>query len=161
MSNNLARIRGKHQITQSELAEKIGVTKQGLCFNEKKVCSAKMAKQAAAILNENVFDILGTDVFLIEPKTEEDKKKLINLILSLGTETKRNGEFGNTIKKLRKERRMTMQELSIKTGISMTTIGHFENGVRTPTAHNLSKLSLALECDYDYLFDLVNRYGGE
>ena len=160
MSNNLARIRGKHQMTQTELAEKIGVTKQGLCFNEKKICSIKMARKVAEVLNENVFDILGTDVFLIEPKTDEDKTRLIKLILSMGTNIERSGVFCKTIREIRKEKGLTLQELSKKTGISMTTLDFFENGERTPTVHNLYKLSVALECDYDYLFDLFERYGG-
>lgn len=81
--NNLAKIRGKHQITQTELAEKIGVTKQGLCFNEKGKCSVAVAEKAAEALNENIFEILGADSFVILPKTDEDKTILINIIRGL------------------------------------------------------------------------------
>lgn len=83
MANNLAKIRGKHQISQTELAEKIGVTKQGLCFNEKGKCSIQMASKVAEVLHENVFEVLGTDAFVVEPKTEKDKEVLINLIKGL------------------------------------------------------------------------------
>lgn len=81
--NNLAKIRGEHRISQTELAEKIGVTKQGLCFNEKTKCSIQVALKAAEILGENVFDILGTDALVLEPKTEKDKEVLIKIIKGL------------------------------------------------------------------------------
>lgn len=83
MANNLAKIRGEHQVSQTELASKIGVTKQGLCFNEKGKCSVQIATKAAAILHENVFEILGTDALVVEPKTEEDKEVLIRIIRGL------------------------------------------------------------------------------
>lgn len=83
MGNNLAKIRGQHRISQTELAERIGVTKQGLCFNEKGKCSVQMAEKAAKELHENVFYVLGTDAFVIEPKTEEDKEILIKIIKEL------------------------------------------------------------------------------
>ena len=83
MANNLAKIRGEHQISQTELASKIGVTKQGLCFNEKGKCSVQIATKAAAVLGENVFNVLGTDALVLIPKTEEDKEVLIELIRSL------------------------------------------------------------------------------
>jgi len=73
MGNNLAKIRGKHQLTQSELANALGVTKQGVCFNETGKCSIGMAQKTAKYLNENVFEILGTDVFVKIPETKEDR----------------------------------------------------------------------------------------
>ena len=83
MGNNLAKLRGQHQISQTALAGKIGVTKQGLCFNEKGKCSVEMAQKVAACLGENVFNVLGTDAFVIMPKTEEDKEILIRIIKEL------------------------------------------------------------------------------
>lgn len=83
MGNNLAKIRGQHRISQTDLAEKIGVTKQGLCFNEKGKCSVQMAEKVAAELQENVFYVLGTDAFVVEPKTEEDKEIIIKIIKEL------------------------------------------------------------------------------
>lgn len=83
MGNNLAKIRGRHQISQTELAAKIGVTKQGLCFNEKGKCSIQMAEKVAEVLHENVFEILGTDAFVAEPKTAQDKEILIKIIREL------------------------------------------------------------------------------
>lgn len=83
MANNLAKIRGKHQLTQSELADKLGVSKQGLSFNECGKLSIGLAKKAAECLNEDVFELLGTDALVILPETEAQKEYLINLIKNL------------------------------------------------------------------------------
>ena len=83
MGNNLAKIRGKHQLTQTELAKHLGVSKQGLCFNETGKCSVGLAKKASAYLKEDIFEILGTDALVLVPETESQKEYLINLIKSL------------------------------------------------------------------------------
>lgn len=83
MANNLAKIRGKHQLTQTELAGRLGVSKQGLCFNENGKLSVGLAKKASAYLKEDIFELLGTDVFVLLPETEAQKEYLINLIKNL------------------------------------------------------------------------------
>ena len=83
MANNLAKIRGKHGLTQTELAKAIGVTKQCVCFSESRKLSIGLAKKVAEHLNEDVFELLGTDVFVIDPETEAQKNYLINLIKNL------------------------------------------------------------------------------
>lgn len=83
MGNNLAKIRGKHQITQTQLANALGVTKQGICYNETGKLSTGLAKKAAEYLHEDVIELLGTDVFAVVPETKEQKEYLINLIKSL------------------------------------------------------------------------------
>ncbi len=80
MANNLAQIRGKYQISQTKLAKSIGVTKQGLCFAEKGRCSVSLAKKVSNFLGEDVIDILGTDVLVFAPKSEEEKAKIIEII---------------------------------------------------------------------------------
>ena len=83
MANNLAKIRGKHQLTQTDLANALGVTKQAICLNEKGKLSIGLAKKAAEHLGEDVFELLGTDALVIVPETEDQKKYLINLIKNL------------------------------------------------------------------------------
>ena len=83
MGNNLAKIRGKHQLTQTELSNALGVTKQGICYNETGKLSIGLAKKAAEYLNEDIFELLGTDVFVILPETKAQKDYLINLIKNL------------------------------------------------------------------------------
>ena len=81
--NNLTKIRGKHQITLTELASKLGITKQALSLNEKNKLSVKVAVKVAEILNENVFEILGADALVLLPLTEKDKEILIKMIKEL------------------------------------------------------------------------------
>ena len=83
MANNLAKIRGKHQLTQTQLAEALGVTKQGVCFNETGKLSLGLARKVSEYLGEDVFELLGDDVLVILPETESQKNYLINLIKDL------------------------------------------------------------------------------
>ena len=80
MSNNLAKYRGKHGLTQTQLGEMLGMTKAGVSHFEKNTISFKTAQKCAKILNENVFNILGTDALKVLPQTEEEKEILIELI---------------------------------------------------------------------------------
>lgn len=81
--NNLAKYRTKHKFTQTELGNKIGVSKAGLSYIEKNRINPNTAAKCAEILNENMFSILGKDALRAIPKTEEDKDVLINLIRGL------------------------------------------------------------------------------
>lgn len=83
MANNIAKLRGKHQITQQALADKIGVTKQGLSFNEVGKTNPKMAGAIAEALGENIFTVLGADALVLLPRTAEDKEILIQMIREL------------------------------------------------------------------------------
>ena len=80
MANNLAKFRGKHGLTQEQLGEKLGISKAGVSHLEKNNLCPKTAKKIAQIFDENVFALLGTDVLKEIPKTEEDKKALIETI---------------------------------------------------------------------------------
>lgn len=81
--NNLTKIRGKHEITLTELASKIGITKQALSLNEKGHLNVRVAQKAADILGENVFDVLGEDALVLLPSNAEEKEKLIKMIQEL------------------------------------------------------------------------------
>lgn len=81
--NNIAFYRAKHGLTQREFAEKTGMHIHAVGYAENHRCSVKLAKQTSEILGENMFDILGSDVLKVLPKTEEDKEILINMIKGL------------------------------------------------------------------------------
>ena len=86
MGNNLAKIRGKHQITQTQLAKAVGVTKQGVCYNEVGKLSPGLAKKVADYLHEDVIELLGTDVFVVVPTSKKQVDFLISLLNSLPVE---------------------------------------------------------------------------
>ncbi len=61
--------------------------------------------------------------------------------------------MGYRIKEVREEKRMTQEELSVKSGISRTTISGLENGtVRSTSTKTLLKIAAALETTVDNIF---------
>lgn len=79
--NNLAKFRGKHELTQLEMAKKLGITKACISFYEnKEEISLTFAKKYSEVLNENIFEILGENVFLVKPTTDKDKKIVLKFL---------------------------------------------------------------------------------
>ena len=87
MANNLKYYRLKHNLTLSELSEKITGAKNqhNVIFKNEtgKITTAKAAYKQTNALNENVFDILGDDVLLILPSTQEEKDKFLKIVENL------------------------------------------------------------------------------
>ncbi len=81
--NNIAFYRTKHGLTQKEFGEMVGMHVHAVGYAEHHACSVKLAKQTAEILRENIFDIMGTDILKVLPKTEEEKQIIINMIKEL------------------------------------------------------------------------------
>ena len=73
MGNNLEKLRGKHQMSQTQLAEKIGISRQALSLSENGKCSVNVALKAAKVLGESVYEVLGSDLFVLVPKTDAEK----------------------------------------------------------------------------------------
>lgn len=63
-------------------------------------------------------------------------------------------QIGKNIALARERRGMTQVELGKKTGLSPVAISHFECGRRAPDAHNLRRLSLALNESADFILEL-------
>ena len=83
MANNIAHFRIKHNLTQKEFGEKVGMATHAVGYAENHRCGVDVAVKAAEILGENVFDILGSDALRILPKTDKDKEILIKMIKEL------------------------------------------------------------------------------
>ena len=86
IANNIRKLRFMHIMTQTELADKVGVSKQALSLAEHGHVSAKLAIKISEVLGENVFDILGEDVFRIIPKTERDKQIVYEIFSKINTD---------------------------------------------------------------------------
>lgn len=78
--NNLQKIRKEIGISATELCAKLGISRQLLWYNENNKLSLSLALKVSDLLKVNVFEILGDDVFLIKPLTNEDKKIVIENI---------------------------------------------------------------------------------
>lgn len=62
--------------------------------------------------------------------------------------------IGEKIKELRKEKKMTLKDLADKSGLSTVSLTHYETGKITPNLLSIKKLSEALGCDFDTLYEL-------
>lgn len=63
-----------------------------------------------------------------------------------------NIDIGKTINKIRKERKMTLKELSEKTSLSTGYLSQFERGLTSIAIESLQTISKALDVDMDAFF---------
>lgn len=61
-------------------------------------------------------------------------------------------EFGNTLKKIRKQRGLSLRQLSAASGVEHPQIVKMEHGTRNPTFTTIADLADALEVDPGELF---------
>ncbi|MEG1482869.1 MAG: helix-turn-helix transcriptional regulator [Cetobacterium sp.] len=59
--------------------------------------------------------------------------------------------FSKNIKKLRKNKRLTQQDVSDGTGIARSTLSFYESGSSEPDLYNLIKLATFYQCSIDEL----------
>ena len=82
-TNNIRRLRVERGVTQTELGEVLGVTKQALSLNETGRVSRKMAKKIADYFGVSILEVMGLDAFEYMPTNEEEKQYLIALLNQL------------------------------------------------------------------------------
>ena len=71
-------------------------------------------------------------------------------------------EFGKKVAELRKSKRLSQKELSIKSGIAQSTLCDFENGKSNLNIEKLSQIALILDTTLDeLLYDYLDRYTGD
>lgn len=63
-------------------------------------------------------------------------------------------EFGNRLRQLRKDRKLTQQQLAELIGVKNSVISFYEVGERIPSPDVLRKLALALHVSADYLLGI-------
>jgi len=67
------------------------------------------------------------------------------------------GEFGIVLRKLRRDARLTIRELSADTGLSPSRISRYELGKFVPNSDGLAKLSRALKIDISILKKMAQQ----
>ena len=66
--------------------------------------------------------------------------------------------FGLKLKKLRSDKKLSLQELSGKSGVSVSYLNEIENGKKYPKPDKINELARALETTYDQLVSLkINK----
>lgn len=63
--------------------------------------------------------------------------------------------FGNRLKKYRKERNLTQKQLSMKLGTKISTYANWEQGRRAPGIYDIWNLIITLEIDANELFNNI------
>lgn len=63
-------------------------------------------------------------------------------------------EFGDRLRQLRKDRKLTQQQLADLIGVKNSVISFYEVGERTPSPDVLRKLALALHVSTDFLLGI-------
>ncbi len=66
-------------------------------------------------------------------------------------------DFGYRLRELRKERKLTQDQVARRLNLSKTTISGYENNVKTPSLDVLVQLSVFYNVTADYLLGLENR----
>ena len=66
--------------------------------------------------------------------------------------------IGKTIRELRKERKLSQEELAYRAGLHRTYIGAIERGERNITVINLYKILRALNINMSYFFKKVETF---
>jgi len=64
-------------------------------------------------------------------------------------------KVGTFIRTLRKEKKLTLMDISDKTGISFTQIGKIERGLHHPTRETVEKIAKALSFDQETLLNMA------
>ncbi len=64
--------------------------------------------------------------------------------------------LSNKLYNLRKERNITLQELHLKTGISMASLSAYERGKYAPSVENICKLAAFYNTTVDELIRIRN-----
>lgn len=59
--------------------------------------------------------------------------------------------FGNRLKKLRKDKKISQEDFAKKIGVSRSSVGNYETNQNMPTAEILDKIADILDCSIDYL----------
>ncbi|QOY36603.1 helix-turn-helix domain-containing protein [Anaerobacillus isosaccharinicus] len=65
-------------------------------------------------------------------------------------------DFKSRFKRLRKESKLTQQEVGDKVGVSKVAVSGYENGIRSPETETLKKIATVFNVSIDYLVGYSN-----
>lgn len=107
--------------------------------------------------NLNIFSqVLAKGKLNINIATLIPNDLILELIFSI-----ERSNLARTIKKYRKARKLTMEQLSEKSGINLSTLKKYETDNRNPKLEQLSKIAEALEVSvFEFLDIEVNSVNG-
>lgn len=124
-SEKLRSLREAYKLSQTQLAKKVGVSQSSIGYWERgeKVPSADSVYKIANFFKVDISELLQPD----EPDTCSTTLLCDN------------------IKRLRKQKGLSIGELSKLTGIPEITLSHYESGLMTPKGNNIVRLGSVLD----------------
>lgn len=71
-------------------------------------------------------------------------------------------DFGTMLRRVRRKRGLSMEQLAAKAGMAYKTVAYLENGERLPHCYTLVKLCKALNCaPQELVADFPDQDGGD
>ena len=138
MSNfRFIKLREEYDLTQQEIANKLGVLRNTYSKWENNINDIPLdiLNKLANFYNCSLDYLLG-----LSNKITIKERKDINLEL-----------LSKRLLELRKEHKLTQEEISKETDFHQRTYAHYENGSRIPTTFKLYKLVIFYKTSFDYL----------
>ncbi len=96
------------------------------------------------ICNFYIFYQYKCEAMIIQNKTDKMKPTKTNIKLI----------FGLKLKQLRQDKNLSLSELAVKSGLSVSYLNEIESGKKYPKADKIAVLSEALNVNYDKLVSL-------
>lgn len=145
LKQKLRELRTKKKLTQKELSEKLGLSKNAVCEYEKGRAEPSIE---TLIKLSRIFEVSLDYLVGLEDKSETTAHKA-NIYFT--DETKTHDSINFRLKELRKSRGLKQKDLAAVLQVSPQSIGYYENLVNKPDPETLIKIADYFNVSVDYL----------
>lgn len=145
LKQKLRELRTKKKLTQKELSEKLGLSKNAVCEYEKGRAEPSIE---TLIKLSRIFEVSLDYLVGLEDKSETSAYKA-NIYFT--DETKTHDSINFELKELRKSRGLKQKDLAAVLQVSPQSIGYYENLVNKPDPETLFKIADYFNVSVDYL----------
>ena len=139
-SSNIKVIRQKMKVTQTQLAEDIGLSNGIISLWE----SGLRTPSADAIIKLSRYFQLSTDYILKVTDDDSMLQRVDDFVVDMTV-------FNSRLKELRAAKSLSQEQLANRTGLTKTSINHWENGKCLPNANAIIILAYFFGVTTDYL----------
>lgn len=170
---NIKKFRLIKNIDQLEFAKLVGVSRTTMSYYENGVVnpSENAIQKMCEIFGCSVIELYGVDNFIIKPQTTHDivvMMKCLALLLNNGKIKEEINELINKLlnsedehvylskmlRRIRKEKNLTLKEFSKEIGISSVELNNIELANNKPSIKTIEKIAYVLNMDVDELYNM-------
>ena len=151
---NLKKLRGQLGYKQEEVADILGCSRQTYVYLEKgyQDISDRFRTKLKKLFRCSTAELYGMDIFKHKPESKEEIEYIIKMLQDQLNPDNGETEYGLNLRKYRKERNLTVDELADLSGVTGAQIRNIESfRCTTPNAVTLFRLSNALNITYEEL----------